>query len=135
MTAATERGATATAVLLALQRPPCLVSFSGGIDSSLVATVAVDALGAAHVHGISMPSRYSSDGSRHDAEALAALLGIDLRVVPIEGAHVAFTDMLAGVLGREPSGLTDENLQSRLRGVLLMGVSNANGWIVLTTGN
>jgi len=87
------------------------------------------------VHGISMPSRYSSDGSRHDAGALASLLGIDLRVVPIEEAHVAFTSMLAGVLGREPSGLTDENLQSRLRGVLLMGVSNAKGWIVLTTGN
>ena len=112
-----------------------VIGLSGGIDSSLVATVAVDALGPSHVHGISMPSRYSSAGSRHDAEALAARLGIDLRVVPIEEAHVAFTDMLAGVLGREPTGLTDENLQSRLRGVLLMGVSNANGWIVLTTGN
>jgi NAD+ synthase (glutamine-hydrolysing) len=112
-----------------------VIGLSGGIDSSLVATVAVDALGAAHVHGISMPSRYSSDGSRDDAGALASLLGIDLRVVPIEEAHVAFTSMLATVLGREPSGLTDENLQSRLRGVLLMGVSNAKGWIVLTTGN
>jgi len=112
-----------------------VIGLSGGIDSSLVATIAVDALGPFHVHGISMPSRYSSEGSRHDAEALAALLGIDLRVVPIEGAHVAFTEMLAGVLGREPAGLTDENLQSRLRGVLLMGVSNAKGWIVLTTGN
>jgi NAD+ synthase (glutamine-hydrolysing) len=112
-----------------------VIGLSGGIDSSLVATIAVDALGPSHVHGISMPSRYSSEGSRHDAEALASLLGIDLRVVPIEGAHVAFTEMLAGVLGREPTGLTDENLQSRLRGVLLMGVSNAKGWIVLTTGN
>jgi NAD+ synthase (glutamine-hydrolysing) len=112
-----------------------VIGLSGGIDSSLVATIAVDALGPAHVHGISMPSRYSSDGSRHDAGALASLLGIDLRVVPIEDAHVAFTGMLTGVLGREPVGLTDENLQSRLRGVLLMGVSNANGWIVLTTGN
>src|SRR6202453_2596867 len=112
-----------------------VIGLSGGIDSSLVATIAVDALGPSHVHGISMPSRYSSEGSRHDAEALAALLGIDLRVVPIEEAHVAFTAMLAGVLGREPTGLTDENLQSRLRGVLLMGVSNAKGWVVLTTGN
>jgi NAD+ synthase (glutamine-hydrolysing) len=112
-----------------------VIGLSGGIDSSLVATIAVDALGPARVHGISMPSRYSSDGSRQDAQALADLLGIDLRVVPIEEAHVAFTSMLAGVLGREPSGLTDENLQSRLRGVLLMGVSNAKGWIVLTTGN
>jgi NAD+ synthase (glutamine-hydrolysing) len=112
-----------------------VIGLSGGIDSSLVATIAVDALGPSHVHGISMPSRYSSDGSRHDAGALATRLGIDLQVVPIEEAHVAFTSMLAGVLGREPSGLTDENLQSRLRGVLLMGLSNAKGWIVLTTGN
>ena len=112
-----------------------VIGLSGGIDSSLVATIAVDALGASRVHGISMPSRYSSEGSRHDAGVLASRLGIDLRVVPIEEAHVAFTAMLTGVLGSEPSGLTDENLQSRLRGVLLMGLSNAKGWIVLTTGN
>ena len=112
-----------------------VIGLSGGIDSSLVATVAVDALGPSRVHGISMPSRYSSDGSRDDAEVLAERLGIDLKVVPIEEAHVAFSSMLAPVLGREPSGLTDENLQSRLRGVLLMAVSNAKGWIVLTTGN
>ena len=90
---------------------------------------------ARRVHGLSMPSRYSSEGSRHDAEVLAERLGIDLKVVPIEEAHVAFASMLAPVLGREPFGLTDENLQSRLRGVLLMAVSNAKGWIVLTTGN
>jgi NAD+ synthase (glutamine-hydrolysing) len=112
-----------------------VIGLSGGIDSSLVATVAVDALGPARVHGIAMPSRYSSDGSRQDAEGLARRLGIDLAVVPIEEAHVAFSSMLAPVLGREPFGLTDENLQSRLRGVLLMAVSNAKGWIVLTTGN
>ncbi len=112
-----------------------VIGLSGGIDSSLVAAVAVDALGPARVHGLSMPSRYSSGGSRHDAEVLAERLGIDLKVVPIEEAHVAFASMLAPVLGREPFGLTDENLQSRLRGVLLMAVSNANGWIVLTTGN
>jgi NAD+ synthase (glutamine-hydrolysing) len=112
-----------------------VIGLSGGIDSSLVAAIAVDALGPNRVHGIAMPSRYSSDGSRSDAEALADRLGIELHVVPIEGAHVAVTDMLAQVLGREPVGLTDENLQSRLRGVLLMGVSNAKGWIVLTTGN
>jgi NAD+ synthase (glutamine-hydrolysing) len=112
-----------------------VIGLSGGIDSSLVAAVAVDALGPARVHGLSMPSRYSSDGSRRDAEVLAERLGIDLKVVPIEEAHVAFASMLAPVLGREPFGLTDENLQSRLRGVLLMAVSNANGWIVLTTGN
>jgi NAD+ synthase (glutamine-hydrolysing) len=112
-----------------------VIGLSGGIDSSLVATVAVDALGADRVHGISMPSRYSSEGSRDDATELAGRLGIDLKVVPIEEAHVAFASMLAPVLGREPFGLTDENLQSRLRGVLLMAVSNARGWIVLTTGN
>jgi NAD+ synthase (glutamine-hydrolysing) len=112
-----------------------VIGLSGGIDSSLVATIAVDALGAERVHGISMPSRYSSEGSLNDAEALVERLGIDLKVVAIEEAHVAFASMLVPVLGREPFGLTDENLQSRLRGVLLMAVSNANGWIVLTTGN
>jgi NAD+ synthase (glutamine-hydrolysing) len=112
-----------------------VIGLSGGIDSSLVATIAVDALGADRVHGISMPSRYSSEGSVSDAEVLAERLGIDLKVVPIEEAHVAFSAMLAPVLGREPFGLTDENLQSRLRGVLLMALSNAKGWIVLTTGN
>ena len=112
-----------------------VIGLSGGIDSSLVATVAVDALGADRVHGIAMPSRYSSEGSRTDAQELADRLGIDLKTIPIEPAHLAMTEMLAGYLGREPVGLTDENLQSRLRGVLLMGVSNAKGWIVLTTGN
>jgi NAD+ synthase (glutamine-hydrolysing) len=112
-----------------------VIGLSGGIDSSLVAAIAVDALGASQVHGISMPSRYSSEGSRDDAGALAERLGIDLKTVAIEEAHVAFSSMLAPLLGREPFGLTDENLQSRLRGVLLMAVSNAKGWIVLTTGN
>jgi NAD+ synthase (glutamine-hydrolysing) len=112
-----------------------VIGLSGGIDSSLVAAIAVDALGASRVHGISMPSRYSSEGSRDDAGALAERLGIDLKTVAIEEAHVAFASMLAPLLGREPFGLTDENLQSRLRGVLLMAMSNAKGWIVLTTGN
>jgi NAD+ synthase (glutamine-hydrolysing) len=112
-----------------------VVGLSGGIDSSLVAAVAVDALGADHVHGLSMPSRYSSSGSRTDAAALAEALGIDLRTVAIEAAHSAFAGLLAPVLGAEPHGLTDENLQSRIRGVILMAVSNATGWIVLTTGN
>ena len=112
-----------------------VIGLSGGIDSSLVAAVAVDALGPARVHGVAMPSRYSSEGSRHDAAVLAERLGIELSVVPIEEAHVAFAAMLAPQLGREPSGLTDENLQSRLRGVVLMALSNAKGWIVLTTGN
>jgi NAD+ synthase (glutamine-hydrolysing) len=112
-----------------------VVGLSGGVDSSLVAAVATDALGPDHVHGLSMPSRYSSPGSVTDAAALAEHLGIDLHSVPIEGAHRALTDMLAPVLGGPPAGLTDENLQSRIRGVVLMAVSNARGWIVLTTGN
>jgi NAD+ synthase (glutamine-hydrolysing) len=112
-----------------------VVGLSGGIDSSLVASVAVDALGAEHVHGVTMPSRYSSEGSVTDAVALGANLGIDVRNLGIEDAHRAFATTLGPVLGGEPAGLTDENLQSRIRGVLLMALSNAQGWIVLTTGN
>jgi len=112
-----------------------VVGLSGGVDSSLVATIATDALGSEHVHGLSMPSRYSSEGSRTDAAELAARLGIDLAVVPIELAHRAFTDLLVPVVGEQLAGLPDENLQSRIRGVLLMAVSNARGWLVLTTGN
>jgi len=112
-----------------------VVGLSGGVDSSLVAAVAVDALGPDHVHGLSMPSRYSSEGSRTDAAALAGHLGIDLRTVPIEDAHATLSGLLEPVLGAPPAGLTDENLQSRIRGVILMAASNAKGWIVLTTGN
>jgi NAD+ synthase (glutamine-hydrolysing) len=112
-----------------------VIGLSGGVDSSLVAATAVDALGADHVHGLSMPSRYSSRGSVTDATALAEQLGIDLCGVPIEAVHSVFTAVLAGALGAAPTGLTDENLQSRIRGVVLMAVSNARGWIVLTTGN
>jgi NAD+ synthase (glutamine-hydrolysing) len=112
-----------------------VIGLSGGVDSSLVAVVAVDALGPDHVHGLSMPSRYSSSGSVTDADALASNLGIDLFNVPIEAAHTALSSLLAPALGAAPSGLTDENLQSRIRGVVLMAVSNARGWIVLTTGN
>src|SRR5664279_3844726 len=102
-----------------------VIGLSGGIDSSLVAAIAVDALGAAHVHGVTMPSRYSSEGSVADAVTLAANLGIDIANVSIEGVHRAFSDALSPLIGAAPSGLTDENLQSRLRGVLLMALSNA----------
>ena len=112
-----------------------VIGLSGGIDSSLVAVVAADALGPGHVHGVTMPSRYSSAGSVDDAVALAGNLGIDVATVPIEGAHRALAASLAPLLGDEPAGLTDENLQSRIRGVLLMALSNERGWIVLTTGN
>ena len=112
-----------------------VIGLSGGIDSTIVAAIAVDALGPSHVHGVALPSRYSSEGSITDAEELAERLGIALHHVPIEPGHVALAGMLAGVLGDLPEGLTDENLQSRVRGVVLMGLSNAKGWIVLTTGN
>jgi NAD+ synthase (glutamine-hydrolysing) len=112
-----------------------VIGLSGGIDSTLVALIAVDALGADHVHGVGMPSRYSSEGSVTDAEGLAKNLGIDFQQVPIEPAHAAFMEMLApNMAGSEP-GLTEENLQSRIRGVLLMGLSNRQNWLVLTTGN
>jgi NAD+ synthase (glutamine-hydrolysing) len=112
-----------------------VIGLSGGIDSSLVACVAADALGPDRVHGVSMPSRFSSEGSLVDARALAEHLGIDYRVVPIEPAHAALLDMLAPSFeGRQPD-LTEENLQSRIRGVLLMALSNKFGWLVLTTGN
>ena len=112
-----------------------VIGLSGGIDSSLVAAVAVDALGPGHVHGVTMPSRYSSGGSVGDAVVLADNLGVDIATVAIEPAHQAFAASLLPLLGGEPVGLTDENLQSRIRGVLLMALSNARGWIVLTTGN
>ncbi|MEY4175677.1 MAG: synthetase [Actinomycetota bacterium] len=112
-----------------------VIGLSGGIDSTIVACVAVDALGADHVHGVSMPSRYSSDGSRDDARDLAERLGIDFRTVPIEPAFGAYLEMLAPSFeGRDPD-LTEENLQSRIRGTTLMGLSNKFGWMVLTTGN
>ena len=113
------------------------IGLSGGVDSSITATIAADALGANHVHGVLMPSRYSSDHSIADAEALAANLGIDIRTVAIEPAHAAFTEMLSSD-SAEPGNLgdlTDQNVQSRIRGVLLMALANEHGWLVLTTGN
>ena len=111
------------------------IGMSGGIDSSLVAVIATDALGADHVHGVLMPSRYSSDHSIADAEALCQNLGIDHRVIPVEPGHQAFLDMLAPSFdGMEPD-LAEENVQSRIRGTLLMALSNKFGWLILTTGN
>jgi NAD+ synthase (glutamine-hydrolysing) len=106
-----------------------LLGLSGGIDSTLVATIACDAIGAENVVGISMPSSYSSAHSRDDAAELAKRTGLDYRVVPIAPMVDAFLDAV---------GLTDvaeENLQARVRGVILMGVSNQEGHLVLTTGN
>jgi NAD+ synthase (glutamine-hydrolysing) len=111
-----------------------VIGLSGGIDSSIVAAVAVDALGADHVHGVLMPSRYSSAGSIEDAEKLAVALGIDYRTISIEPAFSAFLDMLAPSFAGRDADLTEENLQSRCRGMTLMGLSNKFGWMVLTTG-
>jgi NAD+ synthase (glutamine-hydrolysing) len=112
-----------------------VIGLSGGIDSTLVAAVAVDALGAEHVHGVAMPSRYSSDHSLTDAADLAANLGIDHRVISIEPAFASYLEVLdESFEGRDPD-LTEENLQSRCRGTTLMALSNKFGWMVLTTGN
>jgi NAD+ synthase (glutamine-hydrolysing) len=112
------------------------IALSGGIDSSLVAVIAADALGPEHVHGVLMPSRYSSDHSVTDAEKLCAELGIESRVIAIEPAHAATLEMLApSFAGLEP-GLAEENVQSRIRGLVMMALSNKfPGWLVLTTGN
>jgi NAD+ synthase (glutamine-hydrolysing) len=112
-----------------------VIALSGGIDSTIVACIAADALGPEHVHGVSMPSRYSSEHSKSDAQLLAENLGIDFRTISIEPAFSAYIDMLAPSFeGREP-GLTYENIQSRCRGLLLMALSNEFGWMALTTGN
>ena len=112
-----------------------ILGLSGGVDSALVATIAVDAVGARAVRAFAMPSRYSSDHSLGDARDVAARLDIELREVPIESAHESFHEMLTPIFSHAPAGLTDENLQSRIRGVLLMAISNETGSIVLTTGN
>ncbi|MFD5289281.1 NAD+ synthase [Streptomyces rochei] len=106
-----------------------LVGLSGGIDSALVAAVACDAVGAENVHGVSMPSRYSSEHSRDDAAELARRTGLHYRTVPIEPMFDAYM----GALGL--TGLAEENLQSRLRGTLLMAISNQEGHLVLAPGN
>jgi NAD+ synthase (glutamine-hydrolysing) len=112
-----------------------LLGLSGGIDSSLVAAVAADALGPERVVGVLMPSRYSSEGSLTDAAALAANLGIETRTIPIEPAFAAFTEMLAETFAGTEPGLAEENLQARIRGTILMTISNKFGWMVLATGN
>lgn len=112
-----------------------VIGLSGGVDSSLVASVAVDALGADKVHGVLMPSRYSSPGSLEDAHSLVTSLGIESRVIPIEAAHAAFLELLAPSYRGLGEGLAEENIQSRVRGTLLMGLSNKLGWLVLLTGN
>ena len=111
------------------------IGLSGGIDSSVVAAVAVDALGPENVTGVSMPSRFSSDHSRSDAHVLAGNLGIELLTIPIEPAHAAMLEMLEEPFAGTEPGLAEENLQSRQRGNILMSLANKFGALVLTTGN
>jgi NAD+ synthase (glutamine-hydrolysing) len=112
-----------------------LIGLSGGIDSSLVAVLAVDAVGRENVTGVGMPGPYSSDHSLRDAREMARRLGIKFDVVSINAPFEAAMKELTPVLGERPSGITEENLQSRLRGVTLMALSNRTGALVLTTGN
>ena len=112
-----------------------VIGVSGGIDSALTAALCVEALGPGRVHCVSMPSRYSSDATRGDARRLAELLGTDFRELAIEPMVDAYDAALAEhFAGREPD-LTEENLQARIRGTLLMALSNKFGWLVIATGN
>ena len=115
--------------------PGAVLGLSGGIDSSLTLALAVEALGAGAVEAVMMPSRYTADISQEDAARQARHLGVTYRVIPIEKPFGAFLDVLAGEFaGRQPD-VTEENLQARCRGVILMAISNKTGRIVLTTGN
>ncbi len=111
------------------------IGLSGGVDSALVAAIAAEALGRQNVVGISMPSKFSSRGSVTDTEKLSANLGIELRKIPIAKAYNSYINMLSDTFSGTKEGITEENLQARIRGNILMAVSNKFGWLVLTTGN
>ena len=115
----------------------CVLGLSGGVDSTLAAYIAAKACGPENVHGIMMPSRYSTGHSVDDAEALATRLGIDAQVVPIDSVHKAYESLpIAGTdLAAAPAGLADQNLQARIRGAIVMIRSNHHGWLPLATGN
>jgi len=112
-----------------------VVGLSGGIDSSLVAAIACEALGAANVAGVTMPSPFSSTGTRGDAKRLARNLGIEFLTLPITPVFKAFKRVLARPFKGLKEDVTEENIQARIRGTLLMALSNKFGWLVLTTGN
>ena len=112
-----------------------VMGLSGGVDSALTACIAADALGPDNVTGVAMPSRYSADMSETDAACLAGNLGIEFLVIPIENVFTAYVKTLEDVFAGEEEGATEENLQARTRGNLLMALSNKFGWMVLTTGN
>jgi NAD+ synthase (glutamine-hydrolysing) len=115
----------------------CVLGLSGGIDSALACYIAAAAVGAAHVHGLALPSRYSSEHSVADARKLAEAIGIDFEVVPINAIHAAYeaTPVAGDDLASQPAGLADQNLQARIRGALVMIRSNRHGWLALATGN
>ncbi len=112
-----------------------VLGLSGGIDSALVACIATDALGADHVHGVSMPSKYSSDHSKDDAKQLAENLGIDYRSLSIEELNVLYQKTLSPIFSGTEPGIAEENIQARIRGNLLMALANKFGWMALSTGN
>lgn len=112
-----------------------VLGLSGGIDSALTACIAVDALGAECVHGVAMPSRYSSDHSVADAKSLAANLKIEFKIAPIAPMHDAIEAGLQPLFEGRKSDTTEENVQARIRGNILMSLSNKFGWLLLTTGN
>ena len=112
-----------------------VIGLSGGIDSALVACIAVDALGSERVVGVSMPSRYSSAGTRVDARLLAQRLGIEFHEIPIEKVFAVYLEALAEAFAGREADVTEENIQARIRGNYLMALSNKFGWLVLTTGN
>ncbi len=112
-----------------------VIGLSGGIDSAVVAALAVEALGKENITGVALPSRYNSEHSRSDAQKLAQALGIDFHIVPIETAHHAMETTLHPLFKDAPPGLAEENLQARIRGNLLMALSNKFGHLLLTTGN
>lgn len=113
----------------------CVIGLSGGIDSSLVATVAAEALGSKNITGLVMPSKYSSPHSKEDALALAKNLGIKVITVPIHKAFTSYLAMLKDAFAKRSPDVTEENLQARIRGNIIMALSNKFGWLVLTTGN
>jgi NAD+ synthase (glutamine-hydrolysing) len=112
-----------------------VVGLSGGIDSALVAALSVEALGPERVHCVSMPSRFSSEGTRGDARRLAENLGCDFREIPIEPMVEGYLEALAQSFEGREADLTEENLQARIRGTLLMALSNKFGWLLVATGN
>ncbi|MBI3861781.1 MAG: NAD+ synthase [Planctomycetia bacterium] len=115
----------------------CVLGLSGGIDSALACCIAAAAIGPEHVHGLALPSRYSSEHSVADAQKLAKALGIDFEIVPIDAIHAAYeaTRVAGADLASQPGGLADQNLQARIRGALVMIRSNRHGWLALATGN